>query len=272
MQEQTNRRKRATAVLAVAAGAALLIGGSTYALWSQTANMNGGMITSGDLQLLAGDVSSFDVSADRVDSSTTEEKDRSVLDAALNPLTFNQGEASAVENLNCGEDEVTLTGHVIGEPGEWLIVPGDTTAVLFPYAVTLKGDNLVAELTIDTTGLVKDNVHMAYYYAVFDAEGKQIGSTHQLGSDPALSVALFQANQAGQGAGVPDKYTESGEVIPIIDINDENDQTGVITLVVFGHFDKATPDREMANTTDDLRGLTATLIQVREGTDNFIDQ
>ena len=272
MKEQQNRRKRAVAVLAVAAGAALLIGGSTYALWSQTADMNGGTITSGDLRLVAGEVSSFDVSADRADSSTTEETDRSVLDASSNPLTFNQGEAAKVENLNGGADEATLTGHVIDEPGDWLIVPGDTLAVLYPYTVTLKGDNLVAELTIDTTGLVQDNVRMAYSYAVFDAEGKQIGTTRQLGSDPELSVALFQANQAGQGAGILDKHTESDEVIPVIDIDDEKGQTGVITLVVFGHFDEATPDREMVTTTDDWRGLTATLTQVREGTDNFINQ
>jgi len=293
MKEKKNGRKRVTAILAVAAGAALLVGGSTYALWSATAGMDGGTITSGDLNLVAGDVvSSYDVSFDRSDYTVGTVSVVGTGGTEV-PLTFNVGEAADVVPLNAGEDEVTLTGHPIDNLNDWKIVPGDTVAVLFPYTVTLKGDNLVAQLTLDTTNLGLINPGMSYYYAIFDADGHQIGTTNKITSDITdYPVALFQANGDGQTYGINDQYTDpvTGNVVdvPIVDQYNIAENTAVVTLVVFGYFDEDTSNRDYVTGTadasltcdhadpgtdtqciDSLEDLSATLTQVRAGTDNF---
>ena len=269
MEEQKNRRKGVTAIVALVAGVALLAGGSTYALWSASDDIKGGTITAGDLDLKADKAYSFDVSADRADGDAT------VLNRAELPLRFAEDQAGEVINLKAVDDQ--LTGHAIEELATWLMVPGDTVAVLIPYTVTLKGDNLVAELTIDSTEMVAEqkNTDMVYHYAVFDANGQQIGQTNPIESAVSLPVALFQANQAGQGHGVPDQYTDSNGntvEVPVIDIDDEMDGTAHITLVVFGHFTDTgeTQGRKNVTAADALGTVTATLTQVRSGTDNFV--
>ena len=293
MKEKKNGRKRVIAILAVAAGAALLIGGSTYALWSANAIKDGGTITSGDLNLVAGDVvSSYDVSFDRSDS-TVYPVDVVGTDGSPVPLTFNVGQAADVVPLNAGENKVTLKGHFIESLDDWQIVPGDTVAVLFPYTVTLKGDNLVARLTLDTTGLGLINPGMSYYYAIFDADGQQIGTTNKITSDITdYPVALFQANNAGQTQGIDDQYTDpvTGDVVgvPIVDQYNVAENTAVVTLAVFGYFDEDTSNRNYVTGTadasltcdnadlgtatqciDSLKDLRATLTQVRWGTTLF---
>ena len=280
MKEKKNGRKRVTAIIAVAAGAALLIGGSTYALWSATAGMDGGKITSGDLNLEAGDVSAYDVSYDRQDSVPVTD--------GTNNLIFN-----AKENLdgdtvivNGGKDGVTMTGHDI-DLNSWLITPGDTAAVLFPYTVTLKGDNLVAQLTINAGNLGKSNPNMEYYYAIFGEDGQQIGTTNPIAKENGLPVALFQANGAGQQSGKDDLDPETGVEVPMVN----TDGTVSVTVAVFGYFKESTPDRNYVTGTadgvslvcdsnnmeagqpttceDDLASLSATLTQVRTGTTFF---
>ena len=283
MKEKKNGRKRVTAILAVAAGAALLVGGSTYALWSANSTMDGGTITSGDLNLVAGTVSSYDVSFDRSDGTVGTVYSVGTGDTEV-PLTFNEGQADVVP-LNAGDDG-TLTGHPIDSLDDWLIVPGDTVAVVFPYTVTLKGDNMVAQLALDTSGLRQINGGMSYYYAIFDAEGNQIGTTQKIGGGN-YPVALFQANGDGQTLGLDDYYTDSdGNSVLVPTVG--TDGTVDVTLVVLGYFDENTSDRdyvtgtvddsatcrnagpgEFATCADDLKHLSATLTQVRQGTDNF---
>lgn len=57
--------KKTTGLIAGAAGAALLMGGATFALWSDSAEVAGDAITAGNLDVEAGDVTWMDVSADR---------------------------------------------------------------------------------------------------------------------------------------------------------------------------------------------------------------
>lgn len=57
--------KKTTGIVAGAAGAALLMGGATFALWNDSAAVAGGAITAGNLDVAAGTVSWQDVSADR---------------------------------------------------------------------------------------------------------------------------------------------------------------------------------------------------------------
>ena len=57
--------KKTTGLVAGAAGAALLMGGATFALWSDSANVEGGRITAGNLDVEAVAPVWNDVSADR---------------------------------------------------------------------------------------------------------------------------------------------------------------------------------------------------------------
>ena len=62
--------KKTTGILAGTAGAALLIGGGTFALWNDAANVGGGTITTGnlDIQEIEGGWSWVDLSEDRSDA------------------------------------------------------------------------------------------------------------------------------------------------------------------------------------------------------------
>ncbi|PWD50942.1 hypothetical protein C8046_10040 [Serinibacter arcticus] len=99
--------KKTTGILAGTAGAALLIGGGTFALWSDSADVAGGTITTGNLDIaaIADETEWVDASADRLDK-----------------------------------------GHVI-DVAEWKAVPGDVATGEFYFSAALEGDNLVADLT-----------------------------------------------------------------------------------------------------------------------------
>lgn len=61
--------KKTKGLLAGAAGAAILLGGSTFALWSDSETVNGGAIATGNLDVtVLGEPEWQDVSEDRVDS------------------------------------------------------------------------------------------------------------------------------------------------------------------------------------------------------------
>jgi alternate signal-mediated exported protein len=60
----TNRNKRRTqGVIAIAAGALLLAGGSTFALWTASSSIDGGSITAGNADVVVSDASWQDVTA-----------------------------------------------------------------------------------------------------------------------------------------------------------------------------------------------------------------
>lgn len=60
--------KKTTGIIAGAAGAALLLAGSTFALWSDSGKAPGGVITSGNLDVEVVGTQWSDVSSDRSDS------------------------------------------------------------------------------------------------------------------------------------------------------------------------------------------------------------
>lgn len=108
--------KKTTGILAGTAGAALLIGGGTFALWNDAETVAGGTITTGnlDIQQIEGGWTWEDVSADRSD----------------NP------------------HEIVLDEHQI--------VPGDTITGTIEFSAALQGDNLVAELGGDFGAVTVD--------------------------------------------------------------------------------------------------------------------
>lgn len=99
--------KKTTGILAGAAGAALLIGGGTFALWNDSATATGGAITTGNLEIVASEtpVAWIDSSDDRTDE-----------------------------------------GHAINL-ASWKGSPGDSVTGTFNFQAALDGDNLVAALT-----------------------------------------------------------------------------------------------------------------------------
>lgn len=61
-------KKQTLGIIAGAAGAALLLGGGTFALWTDSADADGGQITAGNLDVAVTESGWQDISADREDS------------------------------------------------------------------------------------------------------------------------------------------------------------------------------------------------------------
>jgi alternate signal-mediated exported protein len=286
--------KRRNAVVAGAAAVALLIGGSTYALWSNKASFDGGEITAGDLALTARTPIAYDVSADRVDRDSETIADIADGNSPSNLLTFGADQVAAyngnatvagldgdpgVYGLKAPAD--VLQGHVVN-PTSWLIVPGDTAAVVTPYEITLKGDNLVAELTLDGTSFKPDdanpdpNTDMTYHYAIFGQDGQQIGSIQAIDTSNAnQAIALFQADNTGQASGADDNYDLGEGLVPVPVIGSSGTDPVSITFVILAHFtstenqaaiDDTVPN---ANKIDNLGNVGLSLTQVRTYTDGF---
>ncbi|MCL2466361.1 MAG: SipW-dependent-type signal peptide-containing protein [Micrococcales bacterium] len=116
---QERRRRSPLPFLLTAVVTAALLAGGTFAVWSASADLDDGTITAGDLNLtLTGGPTYYDVSADRSDAK---------------PIEITGG--------------LTLEGHEVGEG--WLMVPGDTVAVVYQVEVTLVGGNMIGALSLD---------------------------------------------------------------------------------------------------------------------------
>jgi len=236
-------RRRRNAIIAGAAGFALLLGGSTYALWSDTADLRGGMITSGNLAVTPGTFAAYDISADRLDSA---------------------GGTEIIPNTGLKGHTVTLTanGAQVAD-ADWRIVPGDEAALVFPYTVTLVGDNLLADLKINASSLDAANANgdVSFQYAVYNAStGAVIVPLGDLPADDTTPIATFASFDADKGGGVADA---------IADTTVGSNGTLGVSLVLFATFDQAGvvdvgDPNAYVNTLTDLSGnLTATLEQVR---------
>jgi alternate signal-mediated exported protein len=140
---QSRFSRRTKGIIAGAAGVALLLGGSTFALWTASDDFAGtGKIVTGNMSVEATPNSFrvFDVSQDR----------------------DNLSDANSV---------------VVGVPGEQLfmnddndpwseIVPGDTIAASYEFDVKMKGDNLLGQLTASAEGATKAIPSLKIGYAV----------------------------------------------------------------------------------------------------------
>ena len=265
--------KRRNAVIAAVAGAALLVGGSTYALWQQSANMVGGTIQAGDLSIKAGTSTFWDVSEDRSDQT---------LDAITTPANENGVDGTAVTLDG-------LTAHAIPSLEDWTMVPGDTVALAFPYKITLDGDNMVAQLGLSVNDAMRQALSKGYDVEVDGEEGETVetvpyltmryelikpadanGAQTLLTSDDitaaspeTLPLSYFQAPNQLDGS------PEPGSNITMIE-----DGSAVYVLVLYVTFDYDTPNTDqtatdlasqnLTNTLLDLTdNLTATLQQVR---------
>lgn len=101
--------RKTTGILAGTAGAALLIGGGTFALWSDSADVDGATITTGNLQIEASEAGW---------------------------TWYDSSDAETAEDL--GEEIDDLTA--------FRVVPGDTLTGVIEFSAALEGTNLTAEL------------------------------------------------------------------------------------------------------------------------------
>jgi len=266
--------KRRNAVIAAVAGAALLVGGSTYALWQQSANMVGGTIQAGDLSIKAGTSTFWDVSEDRGDQT---------LDAITTPANENGVDGTTV----------TLDGlkaHAIPDLEDWTMVPGDTVALAFPYKITLDGDNMVAQLGLSVNDAMRQALSQTFEYQVspdtsidvpylnmryelikpLDSNGPQArvdGDDITATSQADMPLTYFQAaNQNDGELEGPSPDDPADQTITVVD-----NGGAVYVLVLYVNFDERTPNTDktatelgLTNTLLDLtNNLTATLQQVR---------
>jgi len=223
--------KRRNAVIAAATGALLLVGGSTYALWSATDGAAGGSITAGNLDLAAIASNAWDVSSDRTDQTDT--------------VTT---EASAADSVTAIALTGAPQGHAIADLADWQIVPGDTVALTFPYKLTLLGDNLVASLTMagaDTllagsTFSQTAPSALTLEYQLFDGSGDAVTTRAE------LPTADFLAGSYKAGSGDPE----------------------IVVFVLYITFESQQADQAQIDTGAVLAlgtSVTATLQQVRCG-------
>ncbi len=156
-------------VIAGIAGLALLGGGTTFALWSDSATVNGGTITSGNLDVAAaGNVVWYDVSDDRADATAT------------TPVT-------------------NIAAHAISSIGTWRIVPEDTIEATFPIAVALEGDNLVADLVVTNPTAITGAGGTIDSVAVYDSNNVLVGT-----AGVGTTSVVLQAPGTGQDNGTDD--------------------------------------------------------------------
>jgi alternate signal-mediated exported protein len=124
-----NRSRRRKALIAAISGGALLLGGSTFALWSQSVNVAGNSVNTGKFALAetpGQPKMAYDVSEDRTDGTDTQ---------IVLGLTKKAHEVSP--------EALTAYG----------LTPGDKLWIKVPLTITLTGDNMVAKLVGDSSGM-----------------------------------------------------------------------------------------------------------------------
>jgi len=138
-------------MIAGVVGAALLVGGSTYALWSQTADLGNTDIQSGDLELRmlddAGEpgIQVWDVSVDGKGGGI---------------IRVDFGGTIGWQGLS----DFMLFGREVfpHDPvNPWRAVPQDHLRITIPFAMTLDGSNLVARLDANVVADQADNPTLA---------------------------------------------------------------------------------------------------------------
>lgn len=154
--------------IAGAAAIALLASGTTFALWNQSADVAGGTITAGNLEVASTGAGTWvDLSTDRTDA-----------------------------------------GHAIADLNDFKIVPGDTIAGTFGIDGALEGDNLVATLGLtlagaEAGGLLADTKGVKVTYSLVKADGTAVTGATNLALGTPASVAFASADNSNNVAALP---------------------------------------------------------------------
>ena len=259
---ESSRRRRSLAWVAAGA-AALLAGGTTFALWSAQASFSGGTIAAGDLNLvLKQDTEFYDVSNDRVDGE-----------------------------MVIGETDGSQPGHSIDDLGTWRMAPGDKMGASFITTATLEGDNLVGELKVDNLpSETPEDGPLFYSYEVYTGGDLLVEET-ALPDEHGETLLYLSAPVTGQESGKNDATAGTigvdAEAMPgdeahkaVFGLQKTSVDLNVIIYASFykdmdGDFrytdgDVTVSDRDAVQTADTLEDLTVTLSQVRDTGEQFV--
>jgi alternate signal-mediated exported protein len=191
MNDNTKRSsRRVKGIIAGAAGVALLLGGSTFALWTAADTINGsGNIKTGTMSVAKdGDVAVYDVSADRTN---------------VVPIAV-LGKKG--QDVTQGAKDGTLE-----------IVPGDELAAVYPFTFNMVGDNLVGKLSLMSNNVPEAITGVTFGYTV-KVDGVPMASSAD-GWVPNAETSLgFYGNVDDEDAGVKDvtAVPENGSEITVI--------------------------------------------------------
>lgn len=158
--------RRASMLVAGGAAAALLLGagGATFALWSGSATFAGAPITAGDLNITRGD-------------------------------GYWQQVTPGVTDPASGSLEMAAA--------DFPSMPGDIVEVVIPIQTTLQGENLQAELSVDsrpalTSELADGSVVATYRVERADEDGTSSPVTEQIPVGTPTTVPGLQGSSAGR--------------------------------------------------------------------------
>jgi predicted ribosomally synthesized peptide with SipW-like signal peptide len=147
-------------MVAAACGVALLCGGTTFALWSDTDTIPGNSIWAGNLEIEAGPPDVWDVSVGRYanNSLTTlrprKDETQNLMDGRYSSCGFTSTTAASTAGFQFNYGNGRLLAHDIQSP--WNAVPEDRVLAVYPIKIALEGDNLVADLTLQGVGRLTD--------------------------------------------------------------------------------------------------------------------
>lgn len=206
--------KKTTGIVAGAAGAALLVGGATFALWSDSAPVAGGTITAGNLDVEAVAPEWKDVSADRtggphaIDLETFRIVPGDTIQGTFGFKAALEGDNMVAE---LSLDQVAAQGELLAELAEhatFQVVSGGTVidsgdldeAEGLLFASADNSQNVAALPTLPATLGTDPNVSLVVELT-FDedvAEQDLVGATALLED---FHVTLTQVRDAGVGGG-----------------------------------------------------------------------
>lgn len=221
-----NQRSRHLAgLIAGVAATSLLLGGGTLALWSATVTQHtAATIVNGSLDVTVDTSAStfYDVTRDRVDATATA------------PVT-------------------NLAGHAIPDISAWHFVPGDTVQVNVPFTVSLAGDNLIANMKLDSSGFAASGALVSGIAQAYTVDG---GVYTPLGAATPLSTGTIDLGNV-QPENEQGGADNAG--IPVVDTAADN-----VVVVVTLTFDENATAQQLAGLSNVLGDLTLTLTQVLE--------
>jgi predicted ribosomally synthesized peptide with SipW-like signal peptide len=285
MATSHTRAQRVKGLIAGACGAALLLAGGTWALWYDSDSVTGAKVTAGNLELeAAGGLGVYDISnftgtrkGPYSGGFTGPSPGGSYRDDQTDDLTDlypclpedADGLPSSVYYRTSFEG---VLGHSIASLDEWRAVPGDTVALVYPYAVALEGDNLVADLKLTTTGdtaFLTDAFDANLSIQAFQVRGgkveqvfsfgsaetrKLLGKAGEYGSGYAQTVHLQAANQLDGTLDPPQNDTENfgrNNIYPVDKTSITRDADGAVPtseanfcVVITGTFHPSIGDRK----------------------------
>lgn len=181
-------KKQTLGIVAGAAGAALLLGGGTFALWSDSGDVDGGTISSGNLDV----------------------------------EVLNEGTASWVDSSS----DRTDVGHSI-DLSTFAIVPGDTITGTYGIDLGLEGDNMLANLKLTSgeaaTGALAPGLTIAY---AVEQGGTVIATGDSAGVDITLRSSDNGNADSTSAATVPAAVDATADLSLVVTVTfeDQDDQ------------------------------------------------